>query len=111
MSPKKKTSKSKNRILTPTREVLYAPWRYGYIKGTHKDDNGPCVFCESVKMGPCFESLILHKGKTASVFLNKFPYNNGHMMVIPHRHTAEFTKLSNAEFEELHLLLKRASHA
>ncbi len=67
-----------------------------------------CVFCEAVNSGAGLESLVLHKGKTASVILNKYPYNNGHTMIIPNAHLQELTDLSPDAFTEVHELLKRS---
>lgn len=86
---------------------LFAPWRHKYIEATTHDESGVCVFCEALKLGPSLESLIVFKGEVCSVILNKYPYNNGHTMVIPHRHTSEFDKLSQGEFKELHDLLRK----
>src|ERR1700733_11163983 len=90
------------------RKILFAPWRYTYIKGADQVGKGKCVFCQAIKKGPCFESLILWSSKTCSVFLNKYPYNNGHLMVIPHRHTADFEGLTKREFTDLHETLRKS---
>jgi ATP adenylyltransferase len=107
---KKKTSENKSQA--SQRKILYAPWRYSYIKSASKEDEkGECVFCASIKKGPSLESLIVYKGTHASVILNKFPYNNGHIMIIPHSHTAEIDELGAEEFMEVHALLKKAHGA
>jgi len=95
------------------RSILFAPWRHTYIKRAVKaeEEEGDCAFCDALKVGQKFESLIVYNGKLATVILNKFPYNNGHTMVIPKRHTAEFEKLSVEEFEELHSLLRKSLEA
>lgn len=88
------------------RDVLFAPWRYSYIKrGGESDKN--CVFCDAIAKGPSLESLIVYQGKTCSVILNKFPYNNGHTMIIPHSHTGELADLKPQVFDDLHKLLKK----
>jgi ATP adenylyltransferase len=106
---KKKTSKAKN-VRSPKRQVIFAPWRHSYIKRARSAVE-TCVFCEALEIGQSKESLIVFKGKTCSVILNKYPYNNGHTMIIPNRHTAEFEKLTTEEFSELHNLLKRTKVA
>jgi ATP adenylyltransferase len=90
------------------RKILTAPWRHAYIKGEDPASKLGCVFCDAFKKGASFESLILWKGRSCAIFLNKYPYNNGHLMVIPKRHTADFGSLTKVEFTELHLVLKKA---
>ena len=92
-------------------KVLFAPWRFKYVKRAEKNETEECVFCTSVNKGVGFVSLLLHKGTHASIILNKYPYNNGHTMVIPNRHTADFNELTPQEFTELNSLLKRAHNA
>jgi ATP adenylyltransferase len=92
------------------RAVMFAPWRHTYIKRTLAEETG-CPFCVAINTGVGLESLIVYKGQTCSVILNKFPYNNGHTMVIPHRHTADFDKLTPEEHHEMHALLKRTFEA
>jgi ATP adenylyltransferase len=98
----KKTAKKKS--------VIFAPWRHTYIKKARSESEG-CVFCEALGKGPSLESLVVYKGATCSIILNKYPYNNGHTMIIPNRHTADFDKLNMREFTELHELLKRTMEA
>jgi len=109
----KKAAKKKKKSpaeKTTHRQILFTPWRKTYIKRALTETAG-CVFCEALAKGPSLESLIVYKGETCSVILNKYPYNNGHAMIIPNRHTAEFDKLNMREFMELHELLKRTMEA
>lgn len=59
------------------------------------------MFCTAVRLGPSPESLLLHVGEKAIVILNKFPYNNGHILVLPKRHTGEFLELTKEEHAEI----------
>lgn len=79
-------------------EKLWAPWRMAYIEV--KTPSG-CIFCEKPPEERDPENLILHRGRTAFVILNAFPYNNGHLMIVPFRHTAELESLSGEERDEL----------
>ncbi|MBK9293357.1 MAG: HIT domain-containing protein [Oligoflexia bacterium] len=93
------------------RDVLFTPWRFLYIKkGRDKVQDVPCVFCDAVQKDVNVETLVLYKGKYCSVILNKYPYNNGHTMVIPNNHVAELPLLPQEAYLELNdLLLKTYS--
>ncbi len=80
-------------------EHLWSPWRLAYITGGA--DPGGCVFCTALT-SPEAEPLVVHRGRTCFVILNLFPYNNGHLMVIPARHIGS---LAAATSEELHDLI------
>lgn len=78
-------------------EVLWAPWRMAYIGGPREPG---CVFCNARDSGDPRASLILRR-EPALVLFNKFPYGNGHLMVAPRRHTADFTGLEPNELHEI----------
>jgi ATP adenylyltransferase len=85
-------------------ENLWAPWRMEYIKGRREEG---CIFCRKPAEGDRLaENLILHKGRKAFVILNRFPYNSGHLMVIPKRHTSDFSSLTPEENSEMSVLLQ-----
>jgi ATP adenylyltransferase len=94
------------------REILWTPWRHDYIKGVTKEKSfnheNACVFCEALKTGPRFESLILTISEHSAIILNKYPYNNGHTMVIPKKHTDDLGALNAEEFADLNAQLLRA---
>lgn len=66
-------------------EHLWAPWRMEYILS--KKPVG-CIFCDKPREDEDKKNLILHRGEFCFIILNAYPYNNGHMMVVPYRHTA-----------------------
>ena len=72
---------------------LWAPWRFGYIAGADPVDG--CPFCVLPERGVerDRESLILHRGRHAYVICNAYPYNPGHLMVVPYAHTADLEHL------------------
>ena len=78
---------------------LWATWRMAYITGEHKDIG--CVFCNAPKSTKDEEVLILHRGCHCFIIMNLFPYNNGHVMVIPYRHTSDVTTLTDEESLEM----------
>ena len=67
-------------------EHLYAPWRMAYIRGEKSEDGG-CVFCEA-PAHPDAETLIVARGVHQYVILNRYPYNSGHLMVVPYAHVS-----------------------
>lgn len=82
-------------------ETLYAPWRQEFILGTKKlHEVDDCIFCDPDKHKDVRE-LILYRGKTAYVVMNRYPYNAGHLLVIPYRHVAELHSLKPAERREV----------
>ncbi|HID94955.1 MAG TPA: HIT domain-containing protein [Candidatus Latescibacteria bacterium] len=76
-------------------DTLWAPWRMKYILELDRGDG--CIFCDKVKDDKDRENLILCRGQYCYVMLNLFPYNNGHLMVIPYKHTDTLTDLSEPE--------------
>lgn len=79
-------------------EQLWSPWRLAYITGEKRDDG--CVFCHAQSSADA-EALIVFRGTTCFVILNLFPYNNGHLMVIPNRHIATLGAATDQERHEL----------
>lgn len=87
-------------------EHLWAPWRLSYIESAGEAPDG-CIFDELPNADDDRASLILHRGKTAFVMLNAYPYTNGHLMVAPYRHTADLSDLSDVEMLEVQQLVAR----
>jgi ATP adenylyltransferase len=87
---------------------LWSPWRLEYIAGG-KPKTG-CIFCEATRETES-SSLIVFKGDSCYVILNLYPYNNGHVMVVPYRHLATFGDLSIEELTEIGVLIQRAEAA
>lgn len=95
-------------------ENLWAPWRIDYILS--KKPPG-CIFCDKPAENKDEETLILFRGKYHFIIMNAFPYNNGHMMVVPYRHTASLSGWAEQEQQEMMQLadlcvdlLKRTMH-
>lgn len=91
-------------------KILWAPWRLTFIAKAHKKTKG-CIFCDLPKKGCNPQNLILYQNQVAFVILNRYPYNSGHLMVVPKRHLASFEKLSIKEHQELGVLLQRSLKA
>lgn len=78
-------------------KVLWAPWRLSYVE--KPDAASGCIFCDKPKAATATarrESLVLRVTDHASVIMNLFPYANGHVLVSPRRHTADFASLDAA---------------
>lgn len=80
---------------------LWAPWRLAYLNGEGREDG--CVFCNKPALDPSEDkkSLILHRGEHCFIIMNLYPYNNGHVMVIPYKHTGDFGELNDGEMLEM----------
>jgi ATP adenylyltransferase len=89
-------------------ERLWAPWRLEYIKSA--DEEQGCIFCDAAA-GDDAERLVVHRGKSTIVLLNKFPYASGHLMVAPVRHVGEYGELMDDEVLELHRLASAGMRA
>jgi ATP adenylyltransferase len=77
---------------------IWMPERLAYIQGTGKTDD--CPFC-TIPTRSDEDGLIVHRAESAYVVLNLYPYNAGHVMVVPYRHVADYTDVSEAEAAEL----------
>lgn len=85
---------------------LWAPWRIEYILGPKPDT---CVFCLPDTTDEDEERLVLYRGTRAFVIMNKYPYNNGHIMVCPYRHIMALADLAAEETHEIMDLIQRCT--
>ncbi len=85
-------------------ENLWAPWRIKYIESV--DNSQGCIFCDKWEENKDKENLILKRGKVVYVIMNLFPYNNGHLMIVPKRHTSQIGDLSDDEKLEMFKLME-----
>jgi ATP adenylyltransferase len=93
-------------VATGTLRHLWSPWRIEYIKGPH-DDAG-CIFCEKPAGGDDAANLVLARRDGAFALLNAYPYNPGHIMVAPRRHTGDFESLQPAELADVDALIQES---
>lgn len=86
-------------------EKLWSPWRSQYIdsfKNKKETDEEECVFCEMMgKDAEDLSNLVIDKGELTFTVMNLYPYNNGHLMIVPYRHTSEFMSLTDEENHEI----------
>jgi ATP adenylyltransferase len=90
-------------------DTLWAPWRMEYILKAKEGKEDPCIFCSRIAQKTDQQNLILWRGKTAFIIMNRFPYNNGHLMVVPYQHTGNMDDLQTEEQLELFQLLQLAA--
>jgi ATP adenylyltransferase len=87
---------------------LWAPWRMEFIEAEKPDG---CIFCSfPAEAGEEADrrNLIVHRSPGGFTILNRFPYNNGHVLVVPRAHVARLEDLDPADFEDLQAELRRA---
>ncbi len=84
---------------------LWAPWRIDYIRS---EKEGVCFLCRIFAEKNDRENLLLYRGKTCAILMNRFPYNSGHLMVAPFRHIAGLDELTSEETLEMAALTARA---
>ena len=93
-------------------EKLWSPWRSKYIESFKSDeDKTKCIFCQMLTLDPKEnDNLLVDMGEYTFSVLNLYPYNNGHLMIVPKRHTNDFSGLTKEEltesFEKLQLAEK-----
>jgi ATP adenylyltransferase len=79
-------------------DKLWSPWRSKYIETFKQPKDGKCIFCDAVRQNvDDDDSLVVYKTDKSFVILNLYPYNNGHIMVVPYKHVSEFTELTQEE--------------
>lgn len=94
-------------------DKLWSPWRANYIQSfKHKSDSEECVFCSVHQLDiNDDESLVVYKSDLCFVMLNLYPYNSGHLMIIPYRHISDIEEITNDEFAEITKLITLSKKA
>lgn len=94
-------------------EKLWSPWRSKYIDSFKSDKSeSECIFCTMQSLDIYNnENLLVNMGELTFTVLNLYPYNNGHLMVVPKRHTNDFAGLSSLELSEIFQKLQLAEKA
>lgn len=91
------------------RDVLFRPDRMKYVRKLIKEKG--CVFCRATKEEPSFDTLCVYKTKHSMVILNKFPYNTGHVLVLPLRHCGDILTLGDVEYVDLQETVRKTMKA
>jgi ATP adenylyltransferase len=92
------------------RDILWAPWRIGYIKNL--SDKPGCFLCDYLTSpDDDKENLVLWRTPLCMVVFNRYPYNNGHLLIAPNRHIADFNEANPDELLEMTLLIRESQNA
>ncbi|KKQ33376.1 MAG: Histidine triad (HIT) protein [candidate division TM6 bacterium GW2011_GWF2_37_49] len=88
------------------RKILYAPWRHEYVNRNRENDvkmpiKNDCIFCHQVALAEDDKFFIIKRFKTCFVMMNKYPYNIGHLMVLPYDHISDLRELKSEIRAEL----------
>ena len=90
-------------------EIKFTPWRMAYINSADAPAGDECVLCALGRQQPDIANLVLFHGTSCYVLMNLYPYNTGHLMVVPYQHTADLPNLPAATAVELFDLTRRAT--
>lgn len=99
------------------RQNLWAPWRIGYIQGLSKDPSSPkeaseCFICDNLRRPEDDDkNLVLWRAGKNIVILNRFPYNNGHLLIAPFRHIPDLSDADDDELTEMIKLIRESQKA
>jgi ATP adenylyltransferase len=83
---------------------LWSPWRLEYLTEPKATD---CIFCDAAQSSDDRDNLVMLRGEHAFLILNRYPYNNGHFMVVPYAHVPSLENLDAVALAEMMQLLKR----
>lgn len=93
-------------------EKLWSPWRSHYIESFKNPKNSGCIFCDAFHENVNDDSsLLIEKGELTFTVLNLYPYNNGHLLIVPNRHLSDFDLLTDDEYLDIMRKLKLAKSA
>src|ERR1700712_4993309 len=89
-------------------EIKFTPWRIAYIQSGDAPASNECILCVRGRDVPDVANLVLFRGAACYVIMNLYPYNTGHLMVVPYLHTADLVGLEPATAEELFSLTRQS---
>ena len=88
-----------------SKEFLWAPWRMDYISNPDKEQN---IFIKKAQSKDDRENLVLHRAKKNFIVMNLYPYNNGHIMIVPYEKHDDMTNLDIETLHEIMALSKES---
>lgn len=89
-------------------QQLWAPWRLQYVINTGEDEG--CIFCTKPKQDNDRDNLILYRSNHAFIIMNLYPYNNGHLMIVPYQHAQDLDGIADDVLTELITLTRKAQN-
>ena len=89
---------------------MWAPWRLEYIVSVDDEKDG-CIFCDLPQEKNDKKNLIVYRDELCYVIMNKYPYNNGHIMVVPYEHKSDMLDLSDDILYNTQQVTKKAIRA
>jgi len=87
-------------------DYLWTPWRYQYVSNATGSEE--CVFCAAARSSSDRDFLVVHRAQRNFILLNRYPYTNGHLMVVPYAHAATLVDLPDETLEEMMRLARDA---
>lgn len=87
------------------KQYLYSPWRIDYILG---EKAGDCIMCRYQNLGADAENLIVFRSTHSYVMLNRYPYNNGHLMIVPYEHKCCLSELAEETWTDMGWLIRES---
>ncbi len=88
-------------------DIKFTPWRMAYIKSADTPADTACVLCANGQTEPSSDNLVLYRGTDCYILMNLYPYNTGHLMVVPFQHTADLPGLAPNTADQLFDLTRR----
>lgn len=92
-------------------DSLHAPWRIDYILGPKSPVSDQSLFTRIGQSSDDEANYVIARGRTCYALLNAYPYNGGHLMVVPYRQTADWNDLDDGELLELMQMVRRCQNA
>jgi len=91
---------------------LFSPWRSAYIQTfKHPGKGGKCLFCRIARERKDTRNYVVYRAKHCFVVLNLYPYNSGHLMIVPYKHTKTIETLGEREYAEILTVTAKAQKA
>jgi ATP adenylyltransferase len=87
-------------------DYLWTPWRYQYLVASGKPDG--CIFCTAASDQDDRRHLVVHRAAYNFLILNRYPYTNGHVMIVPYQHAASLQQLPPETLSEMMLMAQSA---
>jgi ATP adenylyltransferase len=88
-------------------EQLWAPWRQAYVSSEKAAGAAPCFLCQGLALKDDRKNFIVWRTPRSVVVLNRYPYNNGHLLVAPLAHRGRLDELSAEDHADLMLTLQK----